>query len=146
MGRSSSDEGTAEHLFLSELLECGLTYDCLNLPNLSIYESIARRYMLWEEVYREMLQTVQARTGTTQMLEQDERAIFMSAKSAHALALVSPKLEEFVAGELRDRASVLKERRKAREEREARVTRGGNERQWNPKKQGGKKGGKKEGE
>ena len=101
--------------------------------------------MLWEEVYHERLQTVQARTGPTQILEQDERAFFMGTKSAHALALVSPKLEEFVAGELRDRASVHKERRKAREEREARAPRRGNERLL-PKQPGGKKGGKKEGE
>ena len=47
----------------------------------------------------------------------EEQSLFMGATAGHAGTLVCPALKTWIAGEMAREASVLKERRKAREER-----------------------------
>ena len=110
------DPGVDEHLFLSELLSLGAEVDQLNLPNLAVFESAARRLQLWEERYTEKLRMASDGAGTAG--HASERHLFLGGSRPKGAALVSPQLERFVADRLSEEASVLKERRKGREERE----------------------------
>ena len=76
---------------------------------------------MWEEFYSAKLEEAKTarRPAGVSRFESDERSIFLGQPRSRALALVSPELEEYVALHLKERASVLKERRKAREERAA---------------------------
>ena len=121
VGLTPSDNGVDEHLFLSELLEWGLTYDFLGLGNLLIAEHVSRRYQLWEEVYSHVLLEQQVGSGSAEWV--DERRIFLGQTHARGSALVSPDLQSYVASEMASRSAILKERRKGREER--RLAKGG---------------------
>ena len=48
----------------------------------------------------------------------DERRLFLGAERSSGHALIMPELETFIADQLQKESAVLKERRKAREERE----------------------------
>ena len=93
------DEGVEEHGMVSEVIEVALTYVQLNGSELRCLEHLCRRYQLWEAFYADALEA--ADHGSTRSL---------------GVALVSPELEEWVAGRLQKEAAILKERRKAREE------------------------------
>ena len=115
MRLSAGDPGVDEHQFLSECLEWGATYDMMNLGELLVFEHIARRYQLWEEVYASALREAESGEQGTDWL--DERRLFLGTGRSHGSALVSPELEEHVSGELQKESAVLKEKRKGREER-----------------------------
>lgn len=117
LGLSLSDEGVEEHGMLSEILEQAACYDALNVSELLSYEVVARKYQMWEEYYRSALRNANARAGTSSSLDAEEKDIFLGQRGSRGLALVCPALEEYVAVQLRDRSAILKERRKAREER-----------------------------
>ena len=102
---------------LSELLERGLCFDALKLGELATFEIISRKYQLWEEYYKDVLRERNSGVDSSASLDADERAIFLGRPQNRGTALVSPDLEQFVADKLRDRAAILKERRKAKEER-----------------------------
>ena len=51
LGLSAGDHRVDEHLFLSTLLEQGVVSDSYNISENFTFESIARRYQFWEEVY-----------------------------------------------------------------------------------------------
>ena len=110
-----SDPGVDEHHFLSELLEYGLTHDQLNVSEILAYESIARRYQLWEDVYATALRESESGDLSSDWL--DERRVFLGHSRSKGHALVSPLLEEWVAERLQKESAILKECRKGREER-----------------------------
>lgn len=114
-GLWASDLGVDDHLFLSDLLEVALTVDHLNLGELGAFETAARRYQLWEEVYAPSVREAEGGKESSPWL--DERQIFLGHKCSRGHALVCPDLETWVAERLREESSVLKERRKGREER-----------------------------
>ena len=72
--------------------------------------------MLREEFYSASLRAAESGDDTAGDWL-DERRVFLGAPRAQGQALVSPELETHVASRLREEAEVLKERRKAREER-----------------------------
>ena len=77
---------------------------------------VSRRYQMWEEIYASALHD--AEVGTSEdgtWLE--ERRVFLGATRSKGHALVSPDREKHVAARMQEESSVLKERRKAREER-----------------------------
>jgi hypothetical protein len=114
---SVNDEGVEEHAFISEVLETALCFDALNVSELACFEQMARRYQLWEHFYGDALKVADQRSSGHQALEGEERGIFLGQERSRALALICPSLELHVSEQLRNRASILKERRKAREER-----------------------------
>jgi len=113
LGVTQCDPGIEEHLFLSELIETAISFDQINVGELAMFESIARRFQLWEQFYADRL----ANREGGGSFEAEERLLFMGQGQSRALSLVSPKLREFMAKELSDKSAILKERRKAREER-----------------------------
>ena len=58
-----------------------------------------------------------AEAGDGSDLWLDERTIFLGADRSRGSSLICPALEAYVASRLHDESSVLKERRKGREER-----------------------------
>ncbi|CAK0899549.1 unnamed protein product, partial [Prorocentrum cordatum] len=115
LGATSSDPGIDEHLFLSECLQHGLQYDQLNICNLACFESMSRRYQLWEERYQERIRA--STEGSVAAGLAAERHLFLGGDRAKGYALISPELERWVAKRMEEQAAVLKERRKGREER-----------------------------
>ena len=87
------------------MLEWGCTYDQLNLGELVVFESIARRYQLWDKVYSSSLR--EAESGDHSLDCLDERHIFLGHQGSRGHALVCPALEEWVADRLQKEASVL---------------------------------------
>ena len=117
LGLSANDAGVEEHDMLSEVMEVGLAYDQLNVSNLLSFEILARRYQLWEEHYGELLKTRSAGSAGPTSVDMDERGLFAGRTFSAAHAWVCPALHSWIADRVRDKAAVLKERRKAREER-----------------------------
>ena len=108
--------GVDDHAFLSDVMEQALQYDQLNISELGCFEAIARRYQMVEEMYSAALRDAEAGSGSSDWL--DERHIFLGHERSRGHALISPELERHVAGKLQEESSVLKERRKGREERQ----------------------------
>ena len=104
-----SDGPAVEHEGLCKILHTMLTYDQLDISNLASAELIARGIQRIEEKHKYKLQASD---------ESGEGALFMGAMGGARIgSVVSPKLTEWVGGELQKEALVAKERRKAREER-----------------------------
>ena len=122
-----TDPGIEQHLFLCRTFDAATTVDQLGLVNCLSFELMGRQLQLIEERQSERGPRGQAVT------ESDDAHLFIGVGGSRALTVVCPELREWIAEELRKESSVLKERRKAREEREAQHGGG----------QGGRKGGKK---
>ena len=131
------DPGVDEHLFLAELIHTAVCMDGINVGKVECFESIARHFQLWEEYYSSALRAAEGGDEAGEWL--DERRVFLGAPRAKGQALVSPELESHVASRLREEAEVLKERRKAREER--RLARPGADVGATPEGGGGDSGG-----
>ena len=112
-------DGVAEHGFLSDLLEHALVFDGLNISELSCMEIAARRYQYWEQFYAKSLRTNEFGDASSSIWVASEGGIFLGEQHSKSLALICPALQEHVTGQLRESAALLKERRKAREERDA---------------------------
>ena len=115
MGLTADDVGVDEHQFLSELFEAAQVYDQLNGSELVCLEMASRRFMLWEECYSSLLQESELGADGASFL--DERRLFLGSQRSRGKALVMPELEEYVSSKLEAESKILKERRKAREER-----------------------------
>jgi hypothetical protein len=113
---TGSDKGVDDHCFLSDVIETAVCCYQLNVSELQCFEKIARRLQLWEEVYSVKLRKAEGGEEVDGWL--DERAIFLGQGKSRGHALVCPLLEAWVAKELEKESAVLKERRKAREERQ----------------------------
>jgi hypothetical protein len=105
-GISPSDRSIHEHELLSQVIEQAATVDQLNVPSLICFESIIRRLQLIEEAH--------ATTPTQPSYEASEHWLGLGRRKGGVL--ISPMLSKHVAEKVRDETSVLKERRKAREE------------------------------
>ena len=96
---------------ISEVLQRATVFDPLDVPNLSSFECLCRRYQVIEEILRP---------------EEPETPIegmehIMSRPRLSGCVRMSPDLSRYVAEQLALETSVLKERRKAREERAAKT-------------------------
>ncbi len=95
-------------------------YDQLNMFNNGAAEIVARQLQLIEEKYKEKLLTAHGDAG-------EDSHLFMGTRGTRGGLCVCPDLQAWIAGELQKESAVLKERRKAREERTlARPKGGGN--------------------
>ena len=97
------------------MVELALCYDQLNAGTSSVLEAISRRYQLHEEINSEALKLADAGEGNYEWAE--ERRLFLGAPQSRASALVTPALKEHISAEVAKEAAIMKERRKAREER-----------------------------
>ena len=113
LGLTPGDPSVDEHAFMSEVLQLSITFDMLNAGELACVEAISRRYQLIEELYSMEMDRAQA--GDVDWA--GERRLFMGSTLGRHGCLVSPELREWLATEVSKTAAVMKERRKAREER-----------------------------
>jgi hypothetical protein len=117
LGLDACDEGVDEHLFLSNLLECSMSFDQLNSPDLAVFEHISRRYQVLEETHTAALRAKTSGTRIGQGLDTVERALYLGTGTSSTTSLVCPALQAYVAKEVGETAIILRERRKAHEER-----------------------------
>jgi len=115
LGLQAGDVGVDDHFFLSELFELAMCYDQVNAGTSAVLEAISRRYQLHEEINSEALKVADAGEGNSEWAE--ERRLFLGAPQSRASALIMPALKEHIAAEVAKEAAIMKERRKAREER-----------------------------
>ena len=98
-----------EHESWCRVLDAMVSYDQLDATNLASGELVVRAIQRIEERHKHKLTTND---------DSGESALFMGAAGGSRSGLViSPKLTEWIGGELQKDALVAKERRKAREER-----------------------------
>ena len=95
-----------EHQFLSEILEMAVAQDGLNPPALRIFEMAARRYQLYEQLYADVLKSADAKVSGAQVLQHDEKRLFLGVASSRGLAMVSPLLEKHVSQHLQERSTL----------------------------------------
>ena len=96
-------------------MEQYLTFDQLSAAECKCFETIARRYQLWEDIYSSHLAVADSGDSSADWL--DERRLFLGHARSRGHALVAPQLERWVAAKLAEESAVLKERRKGRKER-----------------------------
>ena len=104
VGVPEGDRVKHEHSLLCEVLQYALVYDQLDISSLVSYELVARRLQMLEEAY----------SANPKQPRFDAQLHFMG--QGRKTAALAPALAAHVASEMRDEASVAKERRKAREE------------------------------
>jgi hypothetical protein len=106
-GIGKSDRVVYEHECLSRAIEMAATVDCLNLKNLVCFEFLLRRLQLIEEAVAE----------NPAQPDYSGAGHYLGTEERRGGALLAPSLRAYVAGELGKEASILKEKRKARESR-----------------------------
>ena len=118
--------GVAEHDNLSKALDKLGRFDGLDLANLAGVELMFRRLQLIEYVYSEKgpgggkgSSKGDKKTDAMSLVQQHEATIFAGAHKEFGDVMVAPLLLEYVAKEVESEAAVLKQVRKAREERAA---------------------------
>ena len=109
---SPGDPIALQHENYCKILHAMLVYDQLDVTNLACAELVCRQLQLLEEKQMQS-STPQAESASVA----EESSLFMGTASAHGAVLVCPELKSWVSSELSREASILKERRKAREER-----------------------------
>ena len=95
-------------------------FDQIDASNSAAAEIIARQIQLIEEKHRDLGN----KTGEASV--SFDAHLYMGTSTARGGLCVSPDLQEWIAEELKKESAVLKERRKAREERNVGGPRGGN--------------------
>lgn len=105
----ASDEGVALHEVSCRALEIAVCYNQLSIGALATIEYLARQIQTQEQRWRDRI------TGT--IGDQQQEAQLFSGVSGRTPLCISPALQEWVAEEARKESAVLKEQRKAREER-----------------------------
>ena len=126
-GLTSADPGVVTHEHLCKLLQTALTVDQLDGSNSATIELICRELQLVEEKYGDRLRSKDNFS--------EEGEYFMRTSVGQSNVCMCPALRTWISEEVRSDAAILKERRKAREERElARAPPGGNSSKTDGKK------------
>lgn len=118
--------GVAEHDHLMKALDKLGRYDGLDLANIAGVEMMFRRVQLIEYIYSERGPGKGASKGDggkkedkMNSIQQYESTIFAGSHKEFGDVMVAPSLLEYVAKEVESEAAVMKQVRKAREERAA---------------------------
>lgn len=117
--------GVAEHEQLMKILDKLGRYDGLDLSNLAGAELAFRRLQLIEYYYSERGPGGGSKGGGKSDKKKDEdlyrmeASVFTGAHKEFGDTMISPSLMEFVSKEIETEASIMKQIRKAREERAA---------------------------
>ena len=126
-GLQDSDAAVLLHESHCRILETSLCYDQLNAGSLAGLELVCRQIQYCEDELSHRFDDMQGDAVSDYYL--------MSGAQSRSQLCICPELRAWIASEVQKESSVLKERRKAREERVL----------ANPKKKGGKGGGGGEG-
>ena len=117
--------GVSEHETGMKMLENAGGYDALDLCNISAIECVLRKVQLVEYVYgQEAPETKKdgkakgrGKGGTARAGMFDEASVFTGSHREAGDVMLCPELLDYVAKEVERDASVMKQVRKAREER-----------------------------
>ncbi|CAK0903327.1 unnamed protein product [Prorocentrum cordatum] len=115
----SEQWGVQEHEQLMKYIELAGTYDQLDLSNCAFAEAIFRRAQTIEWSYHDRLREADSASSKDKM-SPEEFSAFSGFSKAGDLLMVAPTLLEFVKGQVEKDAAIMKNIRKAREERELR--------------------------
>ena len=110
-GLDSSDEWVQDHDLAMRMLEMGLSFDQLNLSELSCFELLVRKAQMAEWRYRDRLLS----TDHDDLF--NDQYLYLGTGETRGLVMVSPELQEHINSELHREAAIMKERRKVGEER-----------------------------
>jgi hypothetical protein len=123
----SEQWGVQEHEQLMKYVELAGEYDQLDLANCAFVEAILRRAQTIEWAYHDRLRESDTAGGGNTRLSLEEFSAFSGVSKAGDLLMVAPSLLDHVKSVVERDASIMKNIRKAREEREAeRKSRKGN--------------------
>ena len=109
------DRAVHEHEVLARILDAMVTVDQLNAPALQSAELCCRRLQLIEDAHS-------VSPSSPDYSAADE---YMGCATHRQGAAVAPDLQEHVAISMRDKAAILKEARKAKDEQKIRRGKGG---------------------
>ncbi|CAK0814984.1 unnamed protein product, partial [Prorocentrum cordatum] len=120
--RLSMDQwGVSEHETLAKILERLGTHDQCDVVNLAAAEDIVRRMQLIEyfyyEVHRQSDSSKQQDKKGGKGARLEEMAVFSGKHREYGEVMVAPELLTYVASELERDSGIMKQMRKAREER-----------------------------
>ena len=110
--------GVAEHETLLRIIELAGQYDQLDVSNIACMEAAARRVQTIEWAYHDKIRETDA--GSTSRLSLEEATAFSGLSRAGDLLMVAPALLDHVKVAVEKDAAIMKNIRKAREERELR--------------------------
>ena len=110
-GLRDMDEGVEQHLFLCRTLYTAVVKDNLQVVNLLSFELQGRQLQMIEE--RQSERGVKGSAAA----DGDDAFLFTGFGPARSSTLVCPELKEWISEQLKQEAAIMKERRKAREER-----------------------------
>ncbi|CAK0815965.1 unnamed protein product, partial [Prorocentrum cordatum] len=110
--------GVAEHETLLRIIELAGQYDQLDVTNLACMEAAARRVQTIEWAYHDKIRETDA--GSTSRLSIEEATAFSGLSRAGDLMMVAPALLEHAKLQVEKDAAIMKNIRKAKEERELR--------------------------
>ena len=102
-----------------KLVEFGATYDQADLTNLAMGEAIFRRAQTIEWAYHDKLRDMDA-AAPKERLSPEELSAFSGLDRTGDHLMVAPSLLDHVKGVAEKDAAIMKNIRKAKEEREAR--------------------------
>ncbi|CAK0812161.1 unnamed protein product [Prorocentrum cordatum] len=108
----------AEHETLLRIIELAGQYDQLDVTSLACMEAAARKVQTIEWAYHDKIRETDA--GSTSRLSIEEATAFSSLSRAGDLMMVAPALLEHVKLQVEKDAAIMKNIRKAKEERELR--------------------------
>ena len=111
-GLSTNDAGVSEHESIMKAVEFALCYDMICVPELASFELMLRRAQLVEMKHRS--RSLRGLTGDVGM---EEEHLVLGTSATRGALMISPLLETFVSSEMGREVSVMKEKRKLREER-----------------------------
>jgi len=114
----SSSWGVSEHHCVTQALKLGLLNDQIDGSNLMMVESLFRRLQTIEFAHSERAREQEAK-GYGGKLSLEEQMAFAGSSRAGGSLMICPLLLDYVRGEVEREASLAKNLRKAREEREA---------------------------
>jgi len=115
LSRVAAHEVSAtQHEGLCRILQLATTFDQLDLCNVSAMELVCRQLQLLEAKEYEKHMAKQSEEVTSALVD---NRLYMGVGTSRGGLCISPKLEEYLSKELAAEASVMKEQRKAREER-----------------------------
>lgn len=117
LGLGPNDEGVDEHSLFGEVLEVALQQDQYNVSEAACFELIARRYQMWEQFYGPKLRDRTDASGSN--IDRDERSLYLGQTRTTNSTVVAPDLEEWVSSQHKENATILKERRKVREDNDS---------------------------
>ena len=110
--------GVQGHFQLTQIIKLLLLVDQCDGTNLQAAEAIFRRMQTIEYSYMEKVRD-REQSGQSARLSLEEQAVFAGTTRGHTSLMVCPELLEYVRKEVEREASLVKNLRKAREERAA---------------------------